>query len=206
MVKILAASGLIVAGITITIFMAPSGPCDPIKNPKPPPFSSPRGEGFGLDRSSGGGNLDWLKDIKCGLFNPSDSSKETQASPSAEPTEDSSTGSGVSKTRLKAAFTKGSLRKSTKIEIRGNVSVEIKKDGTSSENLFDWLPIKVVLKAGSQKVWEAEVTKESGCREYFHNQYCTLVDYKYDPAWDGKKLYLYAYDKNGEWLAFYYEE
>lgn len=201
MIKVAAISGLIVAGITITIFMAPSGPCDPVENLKVPSLRSPRGDGVVMTDP-----LEWIKERKCGLFNPSDSSKETQASPSAEPTEDSSTGSDVNKTKLKAAFTKGSLRKSTKIEIRGNVSVEIKKDGTSSENLFDWLPIKVVLKAGSQKVWEAEVTKESGCREYFHNQYCTLVDYKYDPAWDGKKLYLYAYDKNGAWLAFHYEE
>ena len=208
MIKIAAISGLIIAGITISIFMAPQGPCDPLKNPKVPNFNSPRGEGV-IDRTKS--PLEWVRDIKCGLSNPSNSSKETQASPSASltpsPASTSSEKPGSIKKTLKAKFsTNGSLRKSSKIEIRGNVTIEIKKDGTPSENLFDWLPIKVVFKAGNKQVWETEVTKESGCREYFHNQSCALPNFKYDLAWDGKKLYLYAYDKNGEWLAFYYEE
>lgn len=208
MIIIAAISGLIIAGITITIFMAPAGPCDPVKNLEPPPFVSPRGAGLPKGAS------DWVKDLRCGLFNPPKISQKTQSSQSASiapTTADSSPDSSTNKTRLKAAFSfdgkrEGSLRKSSNIEIRGNVAVEIKEDGTSTENLFDWLPIKLVLKAGTRAVWQAEITKESGCREYLHTQRCSLTGYKYDSSWDGQKLYLYAYDKNGRWLAFHYEE
>ncbi|MBI4004591.1 hypothetical protein HY358_00475 [Candidatus Roizmanbacteria bacterium] len=220
MIKIAAISGLVIAGITVIIFMSRGGPCDTIVNPNPPPFSSDRGEGVpnsGSGAGFGAGFLDYVREIQCGLTKKSSgSSQEAQSSPSAsqtpEDTNPPSEKSGSGKKTLKAIFSLGnkrggSLRNASKIEIKGNVVVEIKKDGTSTgENLFDWLPVKVVLKAGNQKVWETEVTKDSGCRELFHNQYCTLPNFKYDSAWDGKRLFMYAYDKNGEWLAFHYEE
>lgn len=207
MIKIAAISGLIIAGITISIFMVGGGgPCDPILNPEPPPFSSSRGEGVPIKKDSG--FLDYVREIQCDLFRRPNSQKPPDANSSSATPE----GKSGSKKTLKAIFVfedkpKGSLRKSSRVEIKGNVTIEIKKDGTSTgENLFDWLPVKVVLQTGNKTVWETQVTKESGCRELFHNQYCTLPNFKYDSAWDGKQLYMYAYDRNGEWLAFHYEE
>lgn len=99
------------------------------------------------------------------------------------------------------------LKNASKLEIRNNTGGEINKDGKriSGENLFDWLPIKIELKTGNQKVWQTEVTKDL-CNEVLHSQYCSIPNYKYSSAWDGRKLYLYAYDKDGRLTAFHYEQ
>lgn len=195
MIKIAAISGLIIAGITITIFM---GPCDPIENIKPPPFNSPRGENHPR-----GNPLDWIKERKCGLPKPSGSSKETEASPSAEPS-DSST--------PKAPISPSSAKKSTSntSTIIGRMSgpigaTEVTILPQPGVKLSDYAPLKAEVIVGNKLVWQATINK-SDCKETASFPGCNIPGYKYSSDWDGLTFDMKVYDKDNILRASFYKK
>lgn len=196
MIKIAAISGFIIAGIAITIFMAPQGPCDPIVNPKPPPFSSSRGDE--IKKSP----LDWVGDIKCSFPKPPGSSKKTDSSPlaSLSPSVDSK-GSEQSSS-LSAIFKFNSRDESRATGL--NLEAFVYKD-YPVKKFNPYLPIKIDFETDGKVVWKGEVTA-GNCHDNEKVPYCEVKGYVTDPNWWKGTVKLRAYDVNGKRVAsFDYE-
>lgn len=195
MIKVVAIFGLIVAGVTITIFMAPAGPCDPVNNSKPPEFKSPKGAGL-PDRN---GLEDWGRKFKCILTKPLGSQTQSESSPSGslEPglsqVKDSQLGSSLS-----AIFKFNSRDESRATQLKLE---SFKYKDNPAKKFNPYLPIKIELESAGKLVWQGEVSA-SDCNDELEIPVCEVNDYVSNQSWWKQGVKLRAYDTNGNRVAY----
>lgn len=194
MVKIAAISGLIIAGATIAIFMAPNGLCDdPSKLPEPNAPLSGRGGASVISDP-----LDWIKERKCGLTKPYDSSKKVQSNPSTSLTPSVDSKDLAPSSSISTIFRFNSHDESRATELKLE-SLVYKDHPVKKFNPY--LPIKVDLETDGNIVWQGVITA-SDCHDKEKVPYCEVKGYVNNRAWWKDGLKLRAYDKNGKRVAY----